>query len=73
LSYSIAHSQIAPLLPEATLTFRVEGDEVAMTTLDAAIAKLHRMFRDAPNRSNGSLVHELFVERLADAAREIAE
>lgn len=61
------------LQPGATLTFRVEGDEVVMTTRYAAVAKLQRMFREAPNRSKGSLVEELIAERRADAAREIAE
>jgi AbrB family looped-hinge helix DNA binding protein len=61
------------LKPGATLTFRVEGDDIVMTTRDAAIAKLQRMFREAPQRSSGSLVDQLIAERRADAAREIGE
>lgn len=57
------------LLPGTILTFQVEGDEVVMTTRDAAVAKLQRMFRDAPRRTTGSLVDELIAERRADAAQ----
>lgn len=61
------------LEPGDSLTFRLEGEDVMMTTRDAAIRKLQKMFRDAPGLEGRSLVDELIAERRAEAAREIAE
>ncbi len=58
------------LEPGAVLTFRVEGDDIMMTTRDSAIRKLRKMFREVPGRKDVSLVDELIAERRAEAARE---
>jgi AbrB family looped-hinge helix DNA binding protein len=57
----------------STVTFRLEGDKLVMTTRSAAIRKLQELFRDAPNPSEGSVVDELIAERRAEAAGENTE
>jgi len=61
------------LEPGVSLTFRLDGEDIIMTTRDAAIRKLQKMFRDAPGLEGRSLVDELIAERRAEAARENAE
>lgn len=61
------------LEPGVSLTFRLDGEEIIMTTREAAMRKLKKMFRDAPGREGRSLVDELIAERRAEAARENAE
>ena len=61
------------LEPGSTVTFRVEGEELIMTTRLAAIRKLQALVRNAPIQKHGSVVDELIAERRAEAAREINE
>lgn len=58
------------LEPGAVLTFRVEGQRVLMTTRDAAIAELQRLFAEHPNPSGIRASDELIVERRREAAIE---
>ncbi len=57
------------LRPGMTLTFRLDGEVIIMTTPSAAVRRLQQMFKDAP-RPNASLVEELIAERRAQAAHE---
>lgn len=61
------------LEPGDSLTFRLDGEDIVMTTREAAIRKLQKVFRDAPGVEGRSLVDELTAERRAEAARENAE
>ncbi|HEY0259540.1 MAG TPA: AbrB/MazE/SpoVT family DNA-binding domain-containing protein [Lacisediminihabitans sp.] len=65
--------KILGLVPGTTLTFRLDGDDVVMTTREVAVARLQRMFREAPRSPSGSLVDELISERRAEAEREDTE
>jgi len=58
------------LQPGAVLTFRVEGNRVVMSTRDAAIAELQRLFTEAPARPAGRLSEELIADRRAETARD---
>ena len=58
------------LEPGSTVTFRVEGEELIMTTRLAAIRKIQALVRNAPTKKKGSVVDELIAERHAEAARE---
>jgi AbrB family looped-hinge helix DNA binding protein len=54
----------------AVLTFRIEGDRVVMSTRDAAIAELQRLFTEAPLRPVGRLSDELIAGRRAETMRD---
>jgi AbrB family looped-hinge helix DNA binding protein len=58
------------LEPGTILTFRVEGNDVMLTTREAAIAKLKKMFAEVRTDSGTLLSDELIAERHAEAARE---
>lgn len=61
------------LEPGVTLTFRAEGGRVIMSTRDAALAELRRLFAAHPNPSGLSATDELIAERRLEAAREAEE
>jgi AbrB family looped-hinge helix DNA binding protein len=61
------------LEPGVSLTFRLDGEDIIMTTRAAAMRKVQKMFRDARGLEGRSLVDELIAERRAEAARENAE
>jgi AbrB family looped-hinge helix DNA binding protein len=61
------------LEPGVTLTFRAENGRVVMSTRDAAIAELQRLFAAHPNPSGLRASDELIAERHAEAAREALE
>ena len=61
------------LEPGVRLTFRLDGEDIVLTTREGAMRRAKKMFRDAPGLKGRSLVDELIVERRAEAARENAE
>lgn len=61
------------LEPGVRLTFRLDGEDIVLTTREAAMRRAKKMFRDAPGLKGRSLVDELIAERRAEAARENAE
>lgn len=60
------------LEPGVRLTFRLDGKRVILSTRDAAIAELQRMFAEVKTESGMLLSEELIAERHAEAARENA-
>lgn len=58
------------LEPGATLTFSAENGRVIMSTRQAAIAELQRMFADARPEGAPLMSEQLIAERRAEAARE---
>ena len=62
------------LSPGDTVTFRMEGDHVGITSRAAALSQLQAMFADpASSTPPVSLSSELIDERRAEAARESSE
>lgn len=61
------------LEPGVRLTFRLDGEDIVLTTREAAMRRAKKMFRDARGLKGRSLVDELIAERRAEAARENAE
>jgi antitoxin PrlF len=58
------------LEPGTTLTFRAENGRVVMSTREAALAELQRMFAAARPAGAPLMSEELIAERRAEAARE---
>ena len=59
------------LEPGVTLTFRAEDGRVIMSTRDAAVAELQRLFAAARTPGAGLMSEELIAEHRAEAAREL--
>lgn len=55
------------------VTFAVEGHAVKMSTRDAALADLQRLFADHPLSSGTRATDELIADRRAEAAAEVGE
>lgn len=58
------------LEPGVTLTFGIESGRVVMSTRQAAIAELQRMFAEVRPEGAPLMSEELIAERRAEAARE---
>lgn len=61
------------LEPGVTLTFRAENGRVVMSTREAALAELQRLFAEHRPPNAGLMSEELIAERRLEAARELEE